>query len=682
MTSKNVLKIHDDSGALESISFEGGIDVSAREAHASTVTIQKTGTDFVVTFDCNRRMTTAVAKVFATRSGGSGHAYGGWMHSSLPEALNFTFQVKLNFKTSRGAGSVLLNVAQGNRFPHNNWWWGGPSVDSNQKILRIPLGTDGANELVIPLSGTYDSFTLNAGTIQPKFPIQHVFVLMLENHSFDNIFAMSGIPGITAANPTTDINRHAGVDYPVSRPAPVAMPTDPGHEFEDVVQQLAGAGVVYPPHGPYPEITRAGYVDNYATVPDTKAADVGKVMACFDTPTQLPVLNALARNFLLCDHWYSSMPGPTWPNRFFVHGASSSGLDHSPTLDELLKWSTVHGFVYPNGSIFDALDNAGIPYGLYNDEHSRFARRHLHIEDGGDIAQVAAIKGVSRMSVHDIGKWAEDLKGSYQPAYTFIEPNYGDVILENYRHGSSQHPMDETCGAEGLVKFVYETLRDSPVWQHSLLIITYDEHGGFYDSQPPLALPKPNDRSAPLGLSTHGFAFDLSGVRVPAIAVSPWLAAEVDHTVYDHSSVLATVEALFGLRPLTDRDRAAKSLTAKLLQSPRSDCPMKLPEPVPPAAQAPDVTAEAERFALRAAEPLPRQGNLPGVLAIALKTELELAGDDDVAQLAIRQRFEQLRTRGDARDYLAQVSAQVAAAKLQAASVREDAAPAAEQGEE
>ncbi len=672
MTSKNVLNIHDDSGALERITFEGGIDVSAREDHASTVTVQRSGIDFVVTFDSNRRLTPAVAGVFSRRSGGAGHAYGGWVDSSLPEGLNFTFKVKLHFATSRGAGSVLLNVAQGNRLPHNNWWLGGPSIDSNQKLLRVPLGTDGANELVIPLSGTYDSFTFNAGTIRPKFPIQHVFVLMLENHSFDNIFAMSGIPGITAATPTTDINRHNGQSYPVSKPAPVAMPTDPGHEFEDVLVQLAGTGATYPPQGPYPEIIRAGYVDNYATVPETPAADVGKVMACFDTPTQLPVLNALARNFLLCDHWFSSMPGPTWPNRFFVHGASSSGLDHSPSLRELLTWSTVHGFVYPNGSIFDALDNEGIPYGLYNDEHSQFARRHLHVEDGGNIPQVAAIKGVSRMDVKDIGKLAEDLAGSYQPAYTFIEPNYGDVVAETYRHGSSQHPMDETCGAEGLVKFVYETLRNSPVWQNSLLIITYDEHGGFYDSQSPQALPKPNDRSGPLGLNTHGFAFDLSGVRVPAIAISPWLAAEVDHTVYDHSSVLATVEVLFGLRPLTDRDRAAKSLTAKLLKTPRSDCPQKLPDPVPPPPLASDADAEARQFALRATEPLPRQGNLPGVLGIALKTALELAGDDAVAQLAVRHRFEQLRTRGDARAYLAEISAQVTAAKLQAAATPEE----------
>ncbi|PTN56229.1 alkaline phosphatase family protein [Stenotrophomonas panacihumi] len=672
MTSKNVLTIQDDSGALERVTFEGGIDVSAREKHASTVSVQKNGTDFVVTFESNRRQTAAVADVFSTRSGGSGHAYGGWVHSSLPAALNFTFQLKLHFRTSRGTGSVLLNVAQGHRFPHNNWWLGGASVDSNQKVLQVPLGTDGANELVIPLSGTYDSVTFNAGSIRPKFPIQHVFVLMLENHSFDNIFAMSGIPGITAATPATDINRHDGSSYPVSRPAPVAMPTDPGHEFEDVVKQLAGASATYPSQGPYPEITRAGYVDNYATVPETPAADVGKVMACFDTPTQLPVLNALARNFLLCDHWFSSMPGPTWPNRFFVHGASSSGLDHSPTMGELLKWSTVHGFVYPNGSIFDALDNAGIPYGLYNDEHSQFARPHLHVEDGGDIAQVAAIKGVSRMDVHDIGELPHDLAGSYQPAYTFIEPNYGDVVLENYRHGSSQHPMDETCGAEGLVKFVYETIRNSPVWQNSLLIITYDEHGGFYDSQSPQALSTPGDRSGPLGLNTHGFNFDLSGVRVPAIAISPWLPAEVDHTVYDHSSVLATVEALFGLRPLTNRDRAAKSLTAKLLQTPRSDCPLTLPDPVPPTAPVADAGAEAALFALRAAEPLPRQGNLPGVLAIALKTALELAGDDDVAQLAVRQRFEQLRTRGDARDYLAEVSAQVTAARLQAIATPEE----------
>lgn len=95
-------------------------------------------------------------------------------------------------------------------------------------------------------------------------PISHVFVLMLENHSFDNIFARSGIPGIIAAT-TSDKNSYDNKDYYVSTGAPVSMPSDPGHEFPDVVEQLSGQGATYPSGGPYPTINNSGFVSNYAT---------------------------------------------------------------------------------------------------------------------------------------------------------------------------------------------------------------------------------------------------------------------------------------------------------------------------------------------------------------------------------------------------------------------------------
>jgi phospholipase C len=119
---------------------------------------------------------------------------------------------------------------------------------------------------------------------------------------------------------------------------------------------------------------------------------------------------------------------------------------------------------------------------------------------------------------------------------------------------------------------VCEAIRNSPVWDTSLLIITYDEHGGFYDSvAPPAALP-PNDGS-PSTYNQWGFAFAQLGVRVPAVVVSPWIAPHtVDHTVYDHSSVPATIERLFGLPPLTARDAAANDVTALFTEAhPRTD---------------------------------------------------------------------------------------------------------------
>src|SRR4029077_8380364 len=112
----------------------------------------------------------------------------------------------------------------------------------------------------------------------------------------------------------------------------------------------------YPPGGPYPLITNTGFVSNFAldAMPHQTSggATPGDVMKCFDK-SKLPVLNALATEFAVCDSWFCSMPGPTWPNRFFALGASSADLDHSPTTSEVAVWQTIDGFKFQNGSIFD-----------------------------------------------------------------------------------------------------------------------------------------------------------------------------------------------------------------------------------------------------------------------------------------------------------------------------------------
>ena len=151
-----------------------------------------------------------------------------------------------------------------------------------------------------------------------QWPITHVFVVMLENHSFDNIFAFSGINGINAAT-TSDSNSYNEVTYDVQQSAPLSMPTDPGHEFLDVLEQLAFPVTTYPSGGPYPPINNSGFAANYATSTTEgppappPAQDIGDVMACFATPTQLPVMQQFAQTFAICDQWYSSLPGPTWP---------------------------------------------------------------------------------------------------------------------------------------------------------------------------------------------------------------------------------------------------------------------------------------------------------------------------------------------------------------------------------
>ncbi|MBS0297011.1 MAG: phosphoesterase [Proteobacteria bacterium] len=493
----------------------------------------------------------------------------------------------------------------------------------------------------------------------PYTLVDNVFVLMLENHSFDNIFAFSGIQGITAAT-TADSNSYSGTPYPVGSSAPDSMPTDPGHEFADVVEQLCGQGATHTPWTPYSnDLDNSGFVANYATTtteitsnnPNLPTpSEYGDIMQCFDTPTQLPVIYQLATTFAICDQWHSSIPGPTWPNRFFVHGASSGGWADSPGATQIGVWEGTHGggFVYPSGkSIYDKLADAGMQWRIYEDENGPLL---------GSVPQVAALSGITwGVNTNSIGTLATDLQGPYPYAYTFIEPNYGDTSGGSYVGGSSQHPMDTVVSGEALIKMVYEAIRNSPVWNRSLLIITYDEHGGFYDSVSPGPATPPNDGSPQdASINSGGFLFDRYGVRVPAVVVSPLVpAGTVDHTLYDHAAVSATLQKLFGVTPMTQRDTGANDVLGLLsLTTPRTDCPTTLNNPASTAA----VAASAPAADL-STQPLPDKGNLQGFVQIVGKTDIELSGGGPAAVAAVQAKLAGIKTLADAEAYAQDVAA-------------------------
>ena len=591
------------------------------------------------------------------------------------------------FETGLGTGgildywSVMLNVSGGST--PGQYISSGTALDPYWKECQLQHG-DAGQTITLSVDTTTFNVALDSGgctggmtKLAPYSPITNVFVVMLENHSFDNMFAMSGIPGIIAAT-TSDSNSYDGVTYNVADGAPVAMPTDPGHEFLDVVEQLAGEGAEYPSGGPYPAINNSGFAANYATSttegPAPPSQDIGDIMACFGTQNQLSVFYQLATQFAVCDQWFSAMPGPTWPNRFFVHGASSSGLDHSPSTAQMGEWE-VDGFEYPNGSIFQALGNASINYRFYNDFNTSLGSSYglsLFSDDpqngsiAGGVPQASSLQGVSVLDFNSLSHFATDLQGPYPYTYTFIEPHYGDVTSGSYEGGSSQHPMDDVYGGQNLVQTVYEAIRNSPYWENSLLIITFDEHGGFYDSVAPGQATAPGD-NPDYGYNEYGFNFEQYGVRVPAIIVSPRVAAgTVDHTVYDHSSVLATLESLYGVHALTQRDAAASNVTHLLGQAaPRADCPTKLSHPMRrlKAARRP---LPPEELAAIDQQPLPGSGNLPGVLSILLKTEIELSSRSPAAIAGLIAKVRGIKTRGEARAYIASVMDKVRVARAAA----------------
>jgi phospholipase C len=503
------------------------------------------------------------------------------------------------------------------------------------------------------------------GTAPAK--IRNVFVLMLENRAFDHMLGFSGIAGsdsvtgkATALNGLdgTETNSFSGTTYQVSQPADWAMSVDPGHDFTDVLCQLAGPTAQYPSSGRYPPITGGGFVASYATA--CRAANlqrpVGEILKCY-TAAQLPVLNALASEFAVCDRWHASMPGPTWPNRLFAHGASSGGLDHTPTKAEILGWDTVDGFAFQNGSIFDRLNTSRITRRLYA---------------GDDFPMTASLKGIRLDDFRPYKYFEDDLAGaSYPYSYVFIEPSY--QVLNDYKCSTSQHPLDDITRGESLIKSVYEAIRKSSVWTSSLLIIAWDEHGGFYDHVIPPATVAPGDTSPGTGHNQFGFTFEQLGVRVPAVIVSPWIPRNlIDHRLYDHSSIPATLEALFGFLPMTERDRAANNVLPLLsLDSPRTDAPLTLPSP---ASSGIDGCAPAIGGASASAAQPPLtpelisrpgdsmdQGNLPIILHAAMRQDLEVSPPQE--QSSIRAQVAALKTRADAARYLQKVQKKISASQ-------------------
>jgi phospholipase C len=487
--------------------------------------------------------------------------------------------------------------------------------------------------------------------------IQHVFVLMLENRSFDHLLGFSAISGTDAASglPTTinglsgtEENVYDGTPYQVAHPADYSLVVDPGHEFPDVLCQLSGSAAVYPKGGNYPPIDNSGFVASYveACSKANKQNPLGEIMKCY-SPDQLPVLTALAKEFAVCDNWHASMPGPTWPNRMFVHAASSGGLDHSPTTAEIALWETAAGFSFPNGDIFDRIKAKGV------------LQRRLY---AGDLfPMMAALKGIGLDDIRQYEHFSSDLQSPFPFNYVFIEPSY--CLLNDYKGSTSEHPLDDVRLGEGLIKSTYEAIRNSPVWKSSLLIITWDEHGGFFDHAIPPAAVAPGDTEPSAGHNQFGFTFEQYGPRVPGVIISPWIPKNtVDHRLYDHSSVPATFEKLFGMTPMTKRDTAANTVLSLLsLAVARDDTPANLPSPAtsPVAPLLEMAISPTLSYSAGTAPSRPRDsindGSLPIIIQAAMRQDMELSIPADRSTIIAR--VASLKTRADGAAYLAEVAA-------------------------
>lgn len=422
----------------------------------------------------------------------------------------------------------------------------------------------------------------------PLATFDHIVVLMLENRSFDNLFgylyepgavprgqAFEGVAGKGLSNPIPD-----DADGAARGAVPVAPGADPrnpnpgpGEEYPHVNTQLYGtiapeanrsksgneAAAPYNVPTPLPAVAPMnGFVTDYIA---NYAVAVGKaptydqyrvIMDCFP-PSALPVTAGLAKAFAVCDHWHCAAPTQTFCNRSFFHAATSMGT--------LLNIPYAH-WTSDNTAetIFDRIDAAKDPSLTWKIYY-----------DAADVFSVTGVIHYPRL--HDrirthaftMDQFLEDARSGRLPSYAFIEPRlFGD--------NNDMHPPFSVLAGDALVAQVYDAIRTSASAagsnaENTLLVITFDEHGGCYDHVPPPPAVPP-DPNAPAG--QMDFRFDRLGVRVPTILVSAFIEpGTVVSAPLDHGSMLKTIETKWGLAHLTERDRAARDIGAALTRTTR-----------------------------------------------------------------------------------------------------------------
>jgi phospholipase C len=390
--------------------------------------------------------------------------------------------------------------------------------------------------------------------------IKHLIVLMMENRSFDHMFgflkienpavpddAIDALKG-NETNPNVD-----GTTVAVSADARYAgdFRDDPGHLFPDVNVQLFGVDPT--PAGAL--ATNQGFVKSYAAHVKNDPSKAGRVMKCF-SPERIPVLTGLAQQFAVCDRWFSSLPGPTLPNRAFAHAATSNGhVDMNP----VAYWGVP--------TLYEALDKVNVSSKVYSFDGNTLAFMFKKLFAGGN----------KFLGAYD--DFLNDLDGNNLPVYCFLEPRFNDwydqSTDQNY-FATDQHPDNHVDLGDAFIADVYEAIRASKYWTDSLFVVVYDEHGGLFDHvRPPTGVPNPG----PVNADT-GFDFTRLGLRVPAVLISPYTKpGTIVHTQFDHTSLAATVRKLLApaMPALTARDQAANTFDEVLnLDVPRNDAPMKL----------------------------------------------------------------------------------------------------------
>lgn len=414
---------------------------------------------------------------------------------------------------------------------------------------------------------------------------EHVVVLMLENRSFDNVLGylyqngvphkkhFAGVVGDDLSNPD-----ESGNPVPVSTQTDFHQPfPDPGEEFDHITAQLfSGLSPVGVP-------AMQGFVKDYFNTltalpkwPGSAADQSKAIMQCF-TPTSIPVLSGLARQFAVFDHWYCAVPSQTWCNRAFWHAATSWGWVNNPGLDgpwgldawaESSKGATLFDLLetkFGKGS-WHVYEDLAVPFTKlvhFGDLKDKIGEDYFRYFEGG--------RPFFTNFFHDCAK-------GKLPKYSFVEPHFinffEDVMWHDDMHPSSFDSLLYSDGGPGSVLLgdrivwkVYQAIRNSHShsgnnWKNTLLIITFDEHGGGYDHIPPPPIDSPDPTQFNTGKGQEGFDFKRLGVRVPMVMVSANIAANtIVNSPMHHCSFLQTMQQKWGLTSLGPRQDCAPPFT-------------------------------------------------------------------------------------------------------------------------
>jgi hypothetical protein len=272
----------------------------------------------------------------------------------------------------------------------------------------------------------------------------------------------------------------------------------------------------------------------------TSQEPVGNIMG-FHNSVNLPVYDMLAREFAISDRWFASLPTDTWPNRLYSLTGGSGGILDTPSGSDVVSkpLGSVPDLTFSMKTIFEVLQENNVDWNLFFSDLPFSLIFPTLVQDSQYTSRMRSLDELIRRA--ETG----DL-----PAVSWIDPNFTDVP-DGALAANDDHPPGDVTRGQQLVAQVYNALSQGPAWSKTLLLITYDEHGGFYDHVlPPGTAPGSSPPAA------GGPADDIPnlrryGVRVPAFVISPWVPKGfVSKDIYDHTSLLSTILRRFCLSPV------------------------------------------------------------------------------------------------------------------------------------